>query len=251
MAGREPPQELDRNGTASADSRSKGHDPEIRRVEHEGFLEGGNAENEAISNERQDDQGDLPPLVGARDYRQHPRRGDDEGQKRRRGGLSLRRRTQCDRIRDKGRDCDQRAGGEAEAEHSPHKAWPSALVVGRQGQDEGGDADGEPARDGDVDRLEGGFDGEDHRQHGDDGRINRLRQEEIRHALDVAEHAPALPDHVGERRELVIEQNDLRDRTGCSGARSHRHPEVGVLKGEDVVDAVARHRHCVPGALKR
>ena len=102
-----------------------------------------------------------------------------------------------------------------------------------------------------MNRLEGGFDRKDHRQHGDDGRIDRLRQEEIRHALDVAEHPPALANDVRERRELVIEQNDLRDRTGCSGARPHRDPEVGVLEGEDVVDAVARHRHCVPGALKR
>ena len=56
-----------------------------------------------------------------------------------------------------------------------------------------------------MDRLEGGLDCEDHRQHGDDRRIDRLRQEEIRHPLDVAEHPAALADDVGKRRELVVQ----------------------------------------------
>ena len=90
-----------------------------------------------------------------------------------------------------------------------------ALVVQGQRQDEGQDADGEPRRDGDVDRLERvgqrreaedlARDPGDPDQQCEQDRVDRLGEEQVGDALDVADDAPALADDVGQRRELVVE----------------------------------------------
>ena len=55
----------------------------------------------------------------------------------------------------------------------------------------------------------------------------------------------------GMRRELAVEQHELRHRAGRGRARAHGHADVGVLQRERVVHAVAGHRDDVPLRLQR
>src|SRR5262249_47127856 len=68
--------------------------------------------------------------------------------------------------------------------------------------------------------------------------------------FDVAQDAAALADHVGEGREAVVQQDDLGDGPGGAAARAHGDAEVGVLEGEDVVDAVSGHGDGVAARLE-
>ncbi len=88
---------------------------------------------------------------------------------------------------------------------------------------------------------------EQRQEHG----VHRLGEEQVGDALDVADHPPALADHVGQRGEAVVEQHDLGHGPRRRTARAHRHADVGVLEGEHVVDAVAGHRHGVASRLQR
>ena len=88
-------------------------------------------------------------------------------------------------------------------------------------------------------------------QHRQQHRVHRLGEEQVRDAFDVADDAPALADDVRQRRELVVQQHDLRHRPRRRAARAHGHADVGVLEREHVVDAVARHRHRVAARLQR
>jgi hypothetical protein len=84
------------------------------------------------------------------------------------------------------------------------------------------------------------------KQHGVDG----FGEEQARHALDVAEHPPALRHHVREGGEAVVQQHDLGGGPGGAAARSHRHAQVRAGEREHVVDAVAGHRHRVAAGLE-
>ena len=55
----------------------------------------------------------------------------------------------------------------------------------------------------------------------------------------------------GQRRELAVEQHELRDRARRRRARAHRHADVGVLQRQRVVHAVAGHRDHVAPRLQR
>ncbi len=87
---------------------------------------------------------------------------------------------------------------------------------------------------------------ENRKQH----RVHGLGEEQIRDALDVADHPASLADDIRQRRELVVQQHDLRDRPGGGAARPHRHTDVGVLEGQHVVDSVAGHRDRVSSRLQ-
>ena len=76
-------------------------------------------------------------------------------------------------------------------------------------------------------------------------RIHRLGQKQVGNPLDVADHPPALTDDIRECGKSVVQQHDLRHCARCRAASAHRDADVGVLEGQDVVDAVAGHRHGV------
>ena len=88
-------------------------------------------------------------------------------------------------------------------------------------------------------------------EHRQQHRVHRLGEEQVGDPFDVADHPPALADDVRQRGELVVQQHDLGDRARRRAARAHRHADVGVLERQHVVDAVAGHRHGVPARLQR
>ena len=86
---------------------------------------------------------------------------------------------------------------------------------------------------------------------GERHRVDRLREEQVSDAFDVADDAAALGDDVRQRRELVVEQDDLGDGACRVAAGAHGDADVRVLEGEDVVDAVTGHRDDVVAAVQR
>ena len=82
-------------------------------------------------------------------------------------------------------------------------------------------------------------------------RVDRLGDEQVRDALDVCDHPPALGDDAWHVRELVVEKHNLRDGPRRGRAVAHRDADVGVLQRERVVHAVAGHRDHVTASLQR
>ena len=150
----------------------------------------------------------------------------------------------AERRRHPGRD---REGGQ----RPQQAAAVERPVRGRQGEHEGGDADRQEGRQGQV----AGEEGEGEAGHGDEQdqgrRVDRLGQVEAAEAVDVAGDPPALADRLGQPRELVFEQDDVGDALGHLGARAHRHRHPRPLQRRHVVDAVADHRHVAPGVDQR
>ena len=90
----------------------------------------------------------------------------------------------------------------------------------------------------------------DHRDR-EQHRVDGLGHEQVRRALDVGHHPPALGHDAGQGRELAVEEHELRDGARRGRARAHRHADVGVLQRQRVVHAVAGHRHDVALRLQR
>ena len=124
-------------------------------------------------------------------------------------------------------------------------------MFGASARKKPGDADGERADDREVARQERVPPADDHDRDGEQHRVDGLGDEQVRRALDVGDHAAALGDDARHRRELAVEQHQLRDGTGRRGARAHRHADVGVLQRQRVVHAVAGHGHDVALRLQR
>ena len=82
-------------------------------------------------------------------------------------------------------------------------------------------------------------------------REDRLRDEELRHPLDVAKDPAALGDHRRDRREVAVDEHDVGDGLGHLRARALRDREARRLQRRDVVDPVPDHRHVAPVAAER
>ncbi len=68
---------------------------------------------------------------------------------------------------------------------------------------------------------------------------------------EVVEDAPAFLDGGADRGEVIVGQDHVgglpRD---IRASLAHRHPDVGLLQGRRVVDAIPRHRHHVAAGLQ-
>ena len=120
---------------------------------------------------------------------------------------------------------------------------PHDVVLGRFGL-EGDRADGiddELEKD-DLDGQQQERPAEEHR-HERHPRDRHVHGDEVgRGLLEVVEDAPAEPDRLDDRREVVVEEHQGRGLARDVGAAaSHRDADVGGLQGRRVVDAVARH----------
>ena len=76
-------------------------------------------------------------------------------------------------------------------------------------------------------------DGERHVQH--------PGQEHGQAVVHAGDDPLALDDGLGQRRERVLEQDDVRDRASRLAAALHRDAQLRLLERQDVVDAVADH----------
>ncbi len=142
-------------------------------------------------------------------------------------------------------------GGYGEAQDPAEEPCPVPTGVRREREEERRDPDGERADDREVagEEREGELCHTDRqRQQGD---VHGLGEEEVGHPLDVGDDPPSLGHHGRERGEGVVEEDEARHRAGGGRPGSHRHADVGVLQGQDVVHAVAGHRDDVAAALQR
>ena len=96
---------------------------------------------------------------------------------------------------------------------------PRALARGER-EEERRDADRERADDREVTREQRILDGRDPDRDDQERREHRLRDEELRHALDVAEDPAALGDHRRDRREVAVDEHDVGDGLRHLRARS-------------------------------
>jgi hypothetical protein len=101
-------------------------------------------------------------------------------------------------------------------------------LFGASARKKPGDADRERAHDREVPRQERVLPPGDGNEDRDQDRVDRLRDEEVRRALDVRDHTTAFGHNAGQRRELAVEQHELRDRARRRGARAHGNADVGV-----------------------
>ena len=82
-------------------------------------------------------------------------------------------------------------------------------------------------------------------------RVDGLGDEQVRRPLDVGDDPAALGDDAGHRRELAVEQHELRDRAGRRRRRSPSRRRCRRPSAQRVVHAVAGHRDDVALRLQR
>ena len=117
---------------------------------------------------------------------------------------------------------------------------------GRQGDDRGRDTDGQGGDNGQLAGQVGvGDPGQGH-HHGNEGRVGGLGQEQGGHALHIGNDPPPLGHHPGQGGEAPVQEHQAGHGLGGGGGVAHGDPQVGVLEGQGVVDAVAGHGHHVP-----
>ena len=124
-------------------------------------------------------------------------------------------------------------------------------VARREREEEGRDADRERADDREVARQQRVLGRRDPDRDDQERGEDRLRDEELRHPLDVAEDPPALGDHRRDRREVAVDEHDVGDGLRHLRARALRDREARRLQRGHVVDAVADHRHVAAAAAQR
>ena len=151
------------------------------------------------------------------------------------GGRDGRRRDQARRHGERG----QRAQ-EALAAHRPR-------ALGQR-EEERRDPDRERRRHAEVARQEREGDRREPEGRQQHGRVDRLRHEQLRDAVGVADDAPALLDRRRDGGELVGQQHQVADALGHLAAVAHGDRQARLLQGEHVVDAVAAHRHVAAAA---
>ena len=69
--------------------------------------------------------------------------------------------------------------------------------------------------------------------------------------MQVVDGTTALGHHGGHRGKVVIDEHNLGHVSRGVGTGSHSHGAVGLLKRQNIVDAIARHGHGVFAALER
>ena len=96
-----------------------------------------------------------------------------------------------------------------------------------------------------------GGDGQQDHGHRDERGVRALRQEQVRDPFDVRDHATPLRHHARHAVEATVKQHELGHRPSGRRSGAHRHPDVGGLERERVVDPVAGHRDHGTGRLQR
>ena len=143
-------------------------------------------------------------------------------------------------VSEKSRRRAEGPGGECEPEHSFHEARVSQLTVRGQGQKEAGNANREAADQSEVPRKKREGECQETGPEGQQHRVDGLGQKQIRNSLHIVDNASALGNDVRQHCERPVEQHELGDRARRRRSGAHGYAYVGVLKGEDVVDPVAR-----------
>ena len=105
-----------------------------------------------------------------------------------------------------------------EAQHPFDEPGHVAALVRREREEEARDADRERADDREVAGEERVLPAGDHHRDREERRVHGLGHEEVRRPLDVGDHPPAFGDDAGQRRELAVEQHELRDGTRVAAA---------------------------------
>jgi hypothetical protein len=116
------------------------------------------------------------------------------------------------------------------------------IVVRFEGEEETRDADRDRPDQREMAGKEEKRHARDPYRHGEEQRIRRLGDEKTGDALHVVDDPPPFGHHAGQAREAAVEQHELGDGPARIGSVAHGDSHVGVLEGEHVVDAVARHR---------
>ena len=147
------------------------------------------------------------------------------------------------------------------AEHEPRRYGERGHVAqerlgwrlrrGGKREEEGRDADGQGRRERELARQEregaaSDADREDE-QRGEHG----LRDEQLGHALDVAQDLAPLLDREGDRLEALGHEHDVGDALRELAARAECDGDIALLEGGDVVDAVADHPDAPASASQR
>ena len=86
---------------------------------------------------------------------------------------------------------------------------------------------------------------------GQQDRIHRFRNEEVGHPLDVVDDPPPLSQDLRQRRELIVEQHELRYTPTRCAPVPHGYSHVGVLQCQHIVNSVPGHGHDMISRLKR
>ena len=81
--------------------------------------------------------------------------------------------------------------------------------------------------------------------------VSGLRDEEIRDALHVCNHAAPLCHYPWEAIKSPIEKNKFCDGSRCGGPRPHRNSDICTLERQGIIYAVAGHGDYVPFGLQR
>ena len=113
------------------------------------------------------------------------------------------------------------------------------VVVGLQGQEEGRHADGQGGEQRQLDGDEGVGEVRKERDDGEKEGEDVLHEVEGRGPLDVVDDPAALRHHLGQGGEIAVQQHQLGHLAGALRAGGHGNAAVGVLQGQNVVDAVA------------
>ena len=129
-------------------------------------------------------------------------------------------------------------------------------AIALQSEEEGGDTDSDDFHDHDVVGLEGVFDtvsaveeSEEDDDCEDDGE-DRLHEEQGGRALDVVDDSPPLFHDGRHGSEIGIEKDEVGGVPCGRSAVCHGDGAVGILHGEDVVDAIAGHADGVLSVLE-
>lgn len=126
-----------------------------------------------------------------------------------------------------------------------------ARRVRHEREEEGGDADREAVRDGELSRQERELEEERAEDDREQGGVHRLVQEQHRDPLDVRDDLTPLGDDVRQMRELPVEKYESGDGLRGRRPRVHRDADVRSLDREGVVDAVPGHGDGVSMTLQR
>ena len=127
---------------------------------------------------------------------------------------------------------------------------PHQVVVGLQRQEEGGHTDGESGEQRQLDGDEGVGEVREECDDGQEEGEDVLHEVEGRGPLDVVDDPAALRHHLRQGGEIAVQQHQLGHLASALRAGGHGDAAVGVLQGQNVVDAVAGHGHGVARALQ-
>ena len=114
-------------------------------------------------------------------------------------------------------------------------------IIRLQSQEEGRNADGQAADERQLDCLKGIGHIDKHQQNCQNKGENVLYKEQCGGALDIVDDAPSLRNDMRHGAELRVQQDNLSNLRSGLTAGGHCDAAVGVLEGENVVDAVAGH----------